>query len=282
MKHSIQAIVLSVILLSTYCPVASGINLWELRVYEDKTKPAAERLQILYGLLLMEVSAPTIEHKGLGGGIINHDYTIAQIIGVLEKVARESIDAQAALEDKVKAEQNPEVKEAATVALAISGSQQVDWIALAALLRSGDRVFLRERTAYALSKARPAIAIPDLIDALQDSSEVVSGGDVGATTGNVFPVRRAAACGLREMGISVKVSMDMSHEVDREAAVKVLVPVLSSDDVGLALQALSAVERIGGETARQVLEDYIEINATNISKKVLVSEAQGILSSLNK
>lgn len=280
MNKTIHTIILSAVMLCTCCNIVLGISLWELRIYENKEIPATERLQIIYGLLLREATAPTDDHKGAGGGIINHDYTLAQIIGVLEYIARESAESQAMLEIMVKAEQNPEVKEAASVALAISGSREVEWEKLAAILRSSNRVFLREKTAYALSKARPSISIPCLIEALHDSGEVVSGGDVGSTVVNIFPVRQAAAYGLKEIGISVTATKESSFEYDRESAIKALMPELSSGDEWAERQALLTVGQIGGESARQVIENFIVKNANANIKSNLVSEAQGILRNL--
>ena len=73
-----------------------------------------------------------------------------------------------------------------------------------------------------------------------------------------------------------------SFQVDRAAAVRLVQPALFGSDDAQTLPALAAVTRIGGDAARQALERFVELNATNSARNAFVSEAQRNLRALKK
>jgi len=255
-----------------------AIDLSRLSIYEDKSKSPSKRIAIIYGILLEEVYHPTSEHRGWGGGIINHDYTMAQIIGAMGCVVRESADAKVILQKKISTEENTELKEAITVAMALGGDKSVNIDELLCLLKRNNNNFRREKVAYAISEIGSVIIIPDLIDALHDNGSELS---CLEDSGKRFPVRGAAAYGLKKMNIPIKKSNNMSFEVDKDSAVKAIEPALFNGDEKLSSQSIKSIKRIGGTYAQKVLEKYITAhatNSTNSTKKALVDEAKNSLS----
>jgi len=114
------------------------------------------------------------------------------------------------------------------------------------------------------------------LNALNDAYSFEHCGDVGEAETAIFPVRRAAYLALRRLNVKVlKPNPDdeFKYEVDRASAIKAIVPALQSPDNTMASSAIRAIGRVGGSTASETLQNYIELNRENPDKKELVIQA---------
>lgn len=245
---------------------ASAIELSLLSVYRDKTKSPEERIDILHSLLLDEISAPSKPPPMETGDIVYHDYVVAQIIKALYHVARELGDSRY-LKQLANNENVSSAKEALQIAIGNCGDVSVENVLINVTQRKEQR-FIRELAAEGLGECRSVLAIPDLIELLNDP---VVGKRMDRDTGErkaYYPLRRPAFFALQKCGVTVKELPEHKYKVDKKTAVDKLEQSMNEASHEKKLKLLTAIGRVGGDSAKDALSKFIERN------KVLADERE--------
>ena len=272
------------LLTATLFFIRSGhaVELQELSIRSDTSKPATERIQKLYDLLLEEIQFPTQPRQGWGGGEINHDYTVAQIALGMWHLAKESPEVKDWLQQKLNQTPPSEVKDSVQIALGMAGDASVAE-GLVGLLKKQDQPNRRALAASALGVCGAVLCIPDLAEALDDRHTTKRGGDVGELHGEDYPVRHAASLALRSLGVTVKnpdPEKEFNYQVDLDSAVKVIEPLLHSTDNVNVMDAIQAIKRMSGSRARETLQGFVKQNEEEASRQDLVIAAKAALTDI--
>ena len=149
--------------------MASAINLWDLRIGQDTNLLASERFERMLELLQSEVAAPTQPHEGYGG-ILDHDYTMAQIIKGFYHIAKDAPEIQKNIGNSPAfAPPDSETSEALQIILAQCGNNQYR-DKMINLITSDRGRFVRMEAADALRTLYSAPMPNDLINMLPDQN----------------------------------------------------------------------------------------------------------------
>lgn len=256
----------------------------------QSSKNQEERIERYCAILHDEIANPTERRKGGGGGYIDHDYQMAQIITGLENLLMPAA-AQGAtgpqkkdvayLKTVLEREKIQEAKEILQIVLALCGEPDFcEEVVL--IVRQEGRPHVRRAAVSALWQAGCKAAIPDLVLCLSDPSESVSKDYVQGGTERVFLIRRAAAFVLRKFGVSVTESKGGQYQADGKAAVRVLEKELEDASHEKAQRLLKAIRRVGGPHAEEALKSFVEKNKTRVQQDKLVSQAKDLLQELRR
>jgi len=276
-------VVASLLVHAVTTPASAGIALSDLAVYENKSMAPTSRIDILHGYLLKEVQEPTEVHLGSGGGTIDHDYVLAQVVRSLAIVADKSPDARSLLQSRSQETHDGKITVCLQLALAMAGGT-TNTQALTETLHLKGFPSLRALAIAYLAETNEVSAIPDMMDALGDTNAVVLGGDIGLTeVRESHPVRSAAFLALRQMNVTVKRTVKeqtVVYEVEPGSAVKAVAPLLGQEDPSLVARGIDAMERIGGEAAQTTLRRFITDNQASPTKYDLITRAREALAKL--
>lgn len=270
------------VLFLLYVGPAQAIDLAQIRVYSDTSKSAADRLHSLLGLLIEEVSSPVALQEGWGGGQIDHDYIVTQLALAMSFVAKETEDGRVQLRATLEHISSTEVQEAVFTALGLAGDASFSK-ELTRLLKRPGQPHRRALAASALGECGSILSIPELVEALDDSSMIQNGLDVGQPSQNDYPVRRAASLALRHLDVAVKHSdpaKEYDYQVDLDSAVKVIEPLLHSTDNASVMDAIQAIKRMSGSRAREALQCFVKQNEEETSRQDLVIAAKAALADI--
>ena len=265
-----------------YIGPAQAIDLAQIRVYSDTSKSASDRFHSLLDLLIEEVSSPVALQEGWGGGQIDHDYIVTQLALAMSFVAKETEDGRTQLLKTLEHTSSTEAKEAVFIALGLAGDASVSK-ELTGLLNRPGQPHRRALAASALGECGSVLSIPELVEALGDSSMTHNGLDVGQPSQNDYPVRRAASLALRHLGVAVKHSdpaKEFDYQVDLDSAVKVVEPLLHSTNNASVMDAIQAIKRMSGSRARETLQGFVKQNEEEASRQDLVIAAKAALTDI--
>jgi HEAT repeat protein len=273
------SILFSTITIVNFYTFGYAIELTELQVYADTSKSPIERAEALIGLLAEEVKTPTQPYGVYGDDMIDHDYVVAQIALSISHVAKESREARQWLILKLNHSKSGDFQPVLQIALGLSGDSSVA-DGLVSILNQDDNYHLRALAANALGKCGAVLSIPDLADALTDSASYETYEKHGIQGGEFFPVRLAARLALKTLGVSVNnpdPNNIFEYEIDTSSAVNAIQPILESLDQKIVLDALRAIDRLGGNSADEALKEFIDRNRQSAERVSLVIEAQNLI-----
>ncbi|MEW6359357.1 MAG: HEAT repeat domain-containing protein [Planctomycetota bacterium] len=181
--------------------------------YLDRTIPARTRLAEARDELYKELREPTKPHHGGGGGMITHEYRLAQFVRQFHRIVnyhdetekrwRNDEQAFVELSDMMRNEENPRAKEAMMIALACCGDRTHETELIEIVQRKDDPT-PRGFTIEALGNNGCRAAIPVLLKQLEDPYEVPAGCLRIHGEETEFPVRDYSARALRRLGVTVE------------------------------------------------------------------------------
>jgi len=284
------------------------------RPYQDYVaapfKSPAEGVELLYKAIKEEIRDPTKSSQHDAHWIEHHSILGSLAYGMGDR-AREGRDGELKLRYLLAAETNQEVKDLLVIALGCFGDKNV-WEDLVRIMKGNGRLPIREYAARSLSESNARLAIPDLIEALEDPAFIVE--DVPATIGTggpnvrmpVFRVRAMAFAVLGHLGVKVaplhkpkpfelelerrvrlwtvnpiQKTKPFEFEVDEESAVNALKSELRNEDKEHVAQAIAAIARVGGTAAKTELKRFIQEHEHVLGNENLVSKAKEALSRMD-
>lgn len=261
-------------------------QLKQLARVHDKNKTVEWKLNYLQQCLNDEIQSPTQRYQGFGGGYIDHEYKVAQIITSFRNVISPPstsgvfVAKQVDIEYLEKILDKAKYKEARDVYIIVLGyfgarSVKDDLIKI---VREQDRLHIRQRAISALYNGNYILSIPYLIEALDDP-ENIENTSCFRPKGKQrkYLVRDAALFALRKFGVDVVEKKDSVYLANKRSAVHVLEKELSETDNDKSEKVLKAISRVGGEYARESLENFIDNNKNDPEKEKLVSETKKLL-----
>ena len=251
--------------------VEKRFDLRKLReFYDDREMPSQQRLDGLLGYLKEEIGNPSPPGLGIGGGPIDSGY----VQGVIVQVMGQTIPAEDLVAARTQ-ETNPAFQERLTVALGIAGDKSMipDLILILGHHPEG---FLRQKAAMALADFKESSLKPAFNDAIEDRySRVRISGIGGGGISKIYPVREAAARGLRLLGdeVSPDLYIDARRTSDATEAISWL---LEDKDPGVCLSAVTMLGEYG-EGGIPYLQEFAEANRSDPTVKAAVRAARDII-----
>ena len=180
--------------------------------YLDRSIPAQLRLAEAREDLRKELREPTPPHRGGIGGMITHEYLLAQLIIRFERIVnyydenerrwRNDEPGLAELSSMMKSEKSPSAREIMMITLAGCGDRSREGELIEIVQRDGDPT-IRCYTIQALGNNGCQAAIPVLLKQLSDRYEISAGCLPIYNEGTVFPVREYSMRALRRLGVTV-------------------------------------------------------------------------------
>ena len=234
-----------------------------------------ERIDLACKFWRKLIDEPMRPGIGLGGGPVDSGYAQLVLTEVLAE-ATPSADLAAAR----KRESNPELRDRLALAQGSAGDKSTI-PELTRILASNREGHMREAAAQALAKLNDPTTKSALEAALADRFTAISLGDcTRPETKKVYPVRQAAAGGLRSLGEAVKARVYEKPLSARGRAA--LVAVLLDD--GDPTSCLNAVLILGDPEMDGLgyLRRFVELNAADPTLKDAVKAARAMLGDASK
>ena len=283
----IKLVVLAVMLVAFILPkfAMTALIPGQMSAARRESKSIEECIDRFHELLYDEISNPTKRRKGGGGGYIDHDYQMAQVITALERVVnyydknekiwRNNLQALEYMKKLYQKEDVKEAKEVLAIVIGYCGELEVQEY-LIRLLYKENKPHIRAHAAQSLTEMKVIIAIPDFIKLLDDPYNFEAENCLQARR-KKYLVRDSALFTLRKFGVNVSEEGESVYLVDKRSAVQVLEKGLTnvSDDRNNNL--LEAIYRVGGGHARKSLENFVEKNKSQPEKKELVLKANELM-----
>jgi hypothetical protein len=243
--------------------MAQGLRPFQVYLHASYKSPA-EGVELLYKGIKEEMRHPTNVSDGDIHRVAHQDI-LKDLAWTMGKRAKEGKEGELKLRQLLVSETRREVKDLLVIALGYSGDKTV-WRNLVGIMKQKGQPVIRECAAKALAfELNARLAIPDLIDALRDPEFVIRGVPQIETDFSmkepVFPVRYMASHILGLWGVHVDAyprTTLFEFEVDKVSAVKALKPELQHKDKEHVKQAIEAIARVGGPTAKAELKRFIE------------------------
>ncbi len=204
-----------------------AVTLADGPAYLDRSIPATNRIVMIQKRVHEELRNPTKPRRGFGGGKVDHEYVLAQNIRAFQRIVnhynqneKKWMDdpvALAALRAATEKEDNPSAREVMEIALAGLGDASFESLLVEVLKRDGAPTF-KHFALEAVRKTKALAAIPHLLPLLHDPYEAPPG-CVGPRE-TEFPMRKAAAVTLRQLGVTVEKTGHGVYTVDNESLAK--------------------------------------------------------------
>ena len=288
---------MGVLLVIICCNAHAGLQPGDLSRAKNEAENNADAMKRLREVMYREIDNPTERRPGGGVGHIYHDYLMMQIItayrnlltppgpgGRTPPMAEDIIHLTRLLED----EKHQKAREVFKIVLTFAGERRYasDLVSMIDQRTQGQQV--RRLAISALASIDYAIAIPEFVDALSDTrgepAPYINRAE--GITKYIYPAQRAAAFALRDFGVPVKEVINGVHvrqyEANRDVAVSVLTSRLAESSCEKqAIQLLDSIVRVGGDGARETLEDYIRENENKSEKQNIVEETRRLLGKID-
>ena len=189
----------------------SAMQPGDLTKAKRESTTTAECIERFRNILYDEIANPSEQRNGTGGGGINHDYQMAQIITALRNLLMSptpkglscpNSEDIARLKAMVEKEKNQEAREIFQIILGYSGETDLAGpLAQIAMGKAGPEV--RGRAIDALWELSDVTVIPELIECLCDQDVSVLKDHASGCLKRDFPVRRVASFALQKLGVPV-------------------------------------------------------------------------------
>ena len=268
----------------------SALNAGDLTAARRESTTREGCLDRYLAILHDEISDPTDRHAGSGGGYIDHDYQIAQIITAMHNLLmppaahgrpQPRAEDLARLKAELAAEQTAEARHVLQILLALCGDSSSSGC-LVSIVQGGGGLHVRVAAIEALCHVDCAKVVPDLIECLSDENTTTRYDYTDAAKRSSYPIRRAAAWSLRKLGVTVRELNESDYEADRSTAVRVVGAGIRDAQDEKARSLLRAVSRLGGEAAREFLQTFVKENEHDVLRAALVLEAKRLSAELNR
>ncbi len=284
---------IGVVLVLMFCNAHAGMQTGDLSRAKNDAENNADAMERIRELMYREIDNPTERRPGGGVGHIYHDYLMMQIITAYRNLLTPPKGGRraAAKEEDIhhltrmlEEEDNLKAKEVFMIVLTYVGVQDYadSLVEMIVLGRQGQQV--RRSAINALASIDYAVAIPEIIEMLSDTSGEPAPyiNRAEGITKYIYPAQRAAAFALRDFGVPVKEVINGVHvrryEANRDVAVSVLTSRLAESSCEKqAFQLLDSIVRVDGEKAIKALQDYVRDNENRPDKQKIVAEAKRLL-----
>ena len=217
------------------------------------------------------METPTPPALGPGGGPIDSGYVQGVIVGVMGQTVAPKDLSRARAE-----ETNPVLQDHLAVALGLAGDKSVT-SQLIEILKREPNGALRQNVAIGLADFKESSVKPTLYAMLDDNySRIMISGVGGGGISKIYPVREAAARGLRLLG--EQVSPDLYTDARRASDVTEAIAWLLEDKDPQVCQ--SAVTLLGqqGEAGAPYLKAFVEQNVSDPTLQAALEAAQALIS----
>jgi len=255
--------------------VIPSFSLTQLRRFQDPGLSSAERLRGLLAYLRCEMQNPRLPKLGIGGGPIDSGYVQGVIVAKMGRLVTAEDLTRAVSKETSRA-----VADRLIVARGLAGDRSVI-PRLIRILERHPEGFLRQKAAMALAGLKDPSTKAALHAALRDRYTRLSFPGVGPPRScKIYPVRQAAAAGLRALGEQVppEICTDVRQVADRPEAISWLFEDKQPD------VCLSAVQILGryGEEGLPYLKKFVEENQGNKTLKAALEAARSIIQAQEK